>query len=56
LQKIIGAIQVQLDSKNYLGNINITVCKGVDNKIYGIDIKLHQTYASSMVDFIDMIE
>lgn len=53
---MISAIQSQLDSSNYVGNINITVCKGANNRLYGIDIKLHQTYASSMIDFIGMIE
>jgi hypothetical protein len=53
---IITSIQNYLEESRYFGHINITLCKGAGNRLFGIDIKLHQTYSSSMIPFIKMIE
>lgn len=56
LQAIITDIQNNLENNNYYGRVNVTLCRAANNKIYGVDLKLHQTYSSSIIPFIRMIE
>ncbi len=56
LQPLLSAIQDHLEQGNYLGHINATFCKASNGHYYGIDLKLHQTYSSSVVSFIRLLE
>ena len=53
---IINKIQDYLDLSNHLGIINVTICRDNQGKVYGIDVKPYQTYTSSLVSFISMME
>lgn len=55
LQPLLIAMQDRLEQGNYLGHISVTFCRGSNGHYYGIDLKLHQTYSSSVVSFIHLL-
>lgn len=55
LQPLLHAMQDRLEYGNYLGHVSATFSRGRNGDYYGVDLKLHQTYCSSVVSFIKLL-
>lgn len=55
IAKTIASIQKQLEREVYYGFVSVMVCVSGD-EVFGVDVKAYQTYSSSLVSLINLIE